>query len=347
LEAPRGDDGPDLSPILETAAIVLETERTSFWRYEDEGRTMRCEHLYLRGASRHLSSKGALPVLVNPQGFEVPSEARVTLAREASKDEPTSMLDAPVRLSGAVVGLVRYEHHLGERPRDFSPEDLLFAASIADLVALALESAQRAQPEERVGHVSLHDPLTDLPNRRLFLERVERSLRGLERRSGLVAVLSLDVDDFGKVNERVGRAGADEVLVAIARAITGVLRPADLPARLEGDAFGVLIDRLDEPWEAIAVAERVQQALGRASPPGQGPALPTASIGVALSDGSRAISAAELLREADVALARAREGGGGRYEVFASAMRREVLERMSLGWALRDALQAGQLALES
>ena len=108
----------------------------------------------------------------------------------------------------------------------------------------------------------------------------------------------------------------------------------------------MLIDRLDEPWEAIAVAERLQQALGRSHPREHTPALPTASIGVALTDGSQSISAALLLREADIALARAREGGPGRYEVFESAMRKDVLERMSLGWALRDALQAGQLALE-
>ncbi len=337
---------------------MLETERTSFWRFGDDRRTLRCEHLYLRGAGRHVTEAEVLPLFVSPGFFEALPEARVIETGDPAKDPVardlfgpylsrhgiTSVLAAPVWLSGLVVGVVFHEH-VGQPAHGFSPEDAVFAGSIADLVALALETGPHGQPEEHPAHVSLHDPLTDLPNRRLFLERVERALRGLERRSGLVAVLSLDVDDFERVNESVGRSGGDEVLVSIARAITGVLRPADLPARLSGDGFGVLIDRLDEPWEAIAVAERVQQALRRANFPAQAPVFPTASIGVALTDGSRAITASDLLHEADIALARAQEGAPGRYEVFESAMRRDVLERMSLGWALRDALSAGQLAL--
>ena len=344
FEATKGTS-PDLSHILEASATVLEAERASFWRYDDERRTLHCEHLYERSADRHLT-QDALPSMLNPHGFEVLPEVRVTVLRNSDKDTGiTSLLEAPVRMAGVEIGVVRHER-VGQKPPDFSPEDALFAGSIADLVALALEFWQPTRSEERLAHVSLHDPLTDLPNRRLFLERVDRALRGLERRSGLVAVLSLDLDHFGRVNETAGRLGGDAVLVAIARAITSVLRPADLPARLGGDSFGVLIDRLDEPWEAIAVAERVQQALGRSHPREQTPALPSASIGVALTDGSRAISATDLLREADIALARAREKGPGRYEVFESAMRRDMVERMSLGWALRDALQAGQLALE-
>ena len=323
FEAPREGTSADISHVLEASATVLEAERASLWRYDDH-RTLRCEHLYLRSTGRHVTEADALPALLSPRS--------------------TSMLEAPVRVSGVEIGVLRHERAL-QPPLDFSPEDALLAGSLADLAALTIEAWNRVRLEERGAHVSLHDPLTDLPNRRLFLERVERSLRGLERRSGLVAVLSLNVDHFERVGESVGHSGGDEVLVAIARAITGVLRPADLPARLGDDGFGVLIDRLDEPWEAIAVAERVQQVLGRVHPP-PAKALPTASIGLALSDGSRAISAADLLREADVALARAREGGPGRYEVLESAMRKDVLDRMSLGWALRDALQAGQLALE-
>ena len=343
LEGTKGDS-PDLSPVLEAGAVVLECERASFWRYHDDRRTLRCEHAYLRSEDQHLADDEPFPPLRNEGGFETLPAPRATPAR-GTDPGLTALLEAPVRVSGVEIGTVRFER-LGPKPTDFSPDDAVLAGSLADLLASTLEAWHRARGEERVAHVALHDPLTDLPNRRLFLERVERALRGLERRRGLVAVLSLDVDRFGQVNERAGRPRGDDVLVAIARAVTGVLRPADLPARLGGDAFGVLIDRLDEPWEAIAVAERVQQALGRAQVPSQGPALPTVSIGVALADDSRTISAADLLQEADIALARAREGGPGRYEVFQSAMRQDVLERMKLGWALRDALQSGQLALE-
>jgi EAL domain-containing protein (putative c-di-GMP-specific phosphodiesterase class I) len=136
------------------------------------------------------------------------------------------------------------------------------------------------------------------------------------------------------------------VLLAMARAITGVLRPSDLPARLDREGFGVLIDHLDEPWEAIAVAERVLQALARPVTMTRGPVLPTASVGIALCDGSRSTSATDLLQEAELARAHARQRGGGCYEVFETNLRPAVVERMSLGWALRDALPAGQFVLE-
>jgi Amt family ammonium transporter len=284
-------------------------------------------------------------------------QARAWDAHEATRDPLTrdllgpylarhrvaSMLDAPVRLAGRLAGILRHER-VGEPARPFTADDARLAEALADLVALALEAWQRQEAEERLAQASLHDPLTDLPNRRLFLERVDRSLRGLDRRGGgLLAVLSVDVDD--PAGTKAGRE-RDERLLAVAKAITGVLRPADTPARLEGDGFGVLIDRLDEPWEAIAVAERVLSALGRPVAAPGGPLLPAASVGIALADGSHPTSAEGLLHDANLARARARNQGGWRYEVFDTTLRRDVLDRMSLGWALRDALPAGQLVLE-
>ena len=336
--APGGSQRPDLTKVLEAAALLLETDSASFWRYLGEGQALRCEQSVLCREGRQVDGgAGEAPVLVHPRPFELPDAARIVHA------DATSLLEAPVRQASSLVGVLRLERAGGKR--SFSPEDVLLAASLADVVALHLEAWSRAQ-EDRLAHVSLHDPLTYLPNRRLLLERLERSLRGLERRTGLVALLSVDLDDFAAVNARMGREGGDQVLVAVARAITGVLRPADLPARLEDDSFGVLIDRIDEPWEAIAVAERVLQALARPVALPTGAVVPAASIGIGLADGTRAWTAADLLHDADIALTRARERGGSRYEVFESTMRKDVLDRMSLGWALRDALSAGQLALE-
>ncbi|HVQ29796.1 MAG TPA: GGDEF domain-containing protein, partial [Vicinamibacteria bacterium] len=255
FEATKGDS-PDLSLVLEAGASVLDAERASFWRRDDEHHSLRCEHLYVRSTHRHSRDREELSLLAGPRSLEALGGPRTAPARtEDPAAAGTATLDAPVRLAGMEIGLVRYER-VGRTPPGFSPDDAVVAASLADLVALSLEARHRERSEEGVVHVSLHDPLTDLPSRRLFLERVERSLRGLERRTGLVAVLSLDVDHFAQVIKTMGRSGGDEVLLAIARTIAGVLRPADLLARLGGDRFGVLIDRLDEPWEAIAVAER-------------------------------------------------------------------------------------------
>jgi diguanylate cyclase (GGDEF)-like protein len=315
----------DFGPILEKAAEVIDVERAGFWRYLSDPRALRCEHLYLRASHRHLKD-----------GAEV---------RKATASMPAgsgSRLEAPVRVSDKVVGLVGLE---GQGSRPWTEDDRLFADAVGDFIALALESWPRRAAEARLAYASLRDPLTDLPNRGLFLERVERSLRGLERQRGLVAVLSLNVDRFQQINETLGRPAGDDVLVAIAHALTAVLRPADLPARLEGDGFGVLIEQIHEPWEAIAVAERVQAALSRSMTLSGASVSPTASIGVALADDSRPTSAADLIRDAEIAMRRAKKKGRGRYEVFGSAMRRELLERMAAGWELREALAAGRLVL--
>jgi len=351
--------GLDLAVVLDAASSVMEASRVSFWRFDDDHRTLRCEHLCLRDEGRHVEAPGQeLPVLTDPRCFEALAETRTVDARNLDGDPVArdvlgpyltrhriaSMLMAPVRVAGRLVGVVGHEN-VGETPRAYSAEDALFAEGIADFAALALESGLPPPAEEHVALAALHDLVTDLPTRRLFMERVERSLRGLERRNGLVAVLSVGLDGLPDGKQR-GHAERDEALVAVARAITGVLRPADLPARLGSEVFGILIDRLDEPWEAIAVAERVLQALSRPLPAPGDSANPRASIGVALAHDSLPRTAADLLADAEAAREQARARGGGRYEVLESSIRGELLERMSLGWALRDALSAGQLALE-
>ncbi len=361
------EGSPDLAPILEAAAAVLEVERVSFWRLNADQHALRCQHLFLAREGRHIRAGAPeLPALVSARPFEGIDEARVIHTSDAARDPHTrellaaylerfhiaSLLDAPVRLAGQTIGVLRHEH-VGEEARPFGGEERLLASSLADFVALALEGAGYRKAEERLDHASLHDPLTDLPNRRLFLERADRSLRVLERRTGLVAVLSVRVDRTGVPGTNASRDAGEQLLVAAARALVGVLRPADTPARLEGEDFGVLIDRLDEPWEAIAVAERVLAALGQPlassalsreqAPPG---ARPRVIIGMAMADGSHPTTATQLLRDAESARARAQERGGSRYEVFETTLRRDVLERMRLGWALRDALSAGQLVVE-
>jgi diguanylate cyclase (GGDEF)-like protein len=357
--AASSGSGPDVALVLEAAAGVVEANRVSFWRFDADHRTLRCEHLFLRDEGRLVKAPSPeLPVLSDPRCFDALAELRSIGPRETSGDpvardllapyltrnRVTSMFTAPVRVAGRLVGVVGLEN-VGDPLRAFSPEDAAFADAIADLTALAVESELSLHAEERTAVAALHDPLTDLPGRSLFTERVERSLRGLERRNGLVAVLSVGLDGLPDGKQR-GHTERDEALVAVARAITGVLRPADLPARLGSEVFGILVDRLDEPWEAIAVAERVLQALSRPLPAPDDSAIPRASIGVALAHDSNPKAAPDLLADAEAAREQARARGGGRYEVLESSIRGELLERMSLGWALHDALPAGQLVLE-
>ena len=187
----------------------------------------------------------------------------------------------------------------------------------------------------RLAHQALHDPLTGLANRVLLRERVAHALA---RRAASLAVLFVDLDHFKDVNDSLGHAAGDRVLVAAARRLSDCVRPADTVARLGGDEFAVLLDDAGDPRAAVEVAERILNALC-APVPVEGRTLhPSASIGITFhAPGPAAVSADTLLRDADVALYRAKERRGG-YQVFDASMHAAVLERLELEADLRRAI---------
>jgi diguanylate cyclase (GGDEF)-like protein/PAS domain S-box-containing protein len=162
---------------------------------------------------------------------------------------------------------------------------------------------------------ALRDPLTKLPNRLLFMDRAHQALGRLRRSHGQVALMFIDLDRFKAVNDSFGHAAGDHLLIAVAERIRQALRDSDTAARLGGDEFVILAEDLESEAEALAVAERVLSALEAPFLAGSAEIAILASIGVSVS-GAPDANAEDLLREADIAMYRAKSAGGGRLELF-------------------------------
>ncbi len=205
--------------------------------------------------------------------------------------------------------------------------------------------AERKRAEDRLMQDALHDPLTSLPNRALFADRlahaVTRSSRHPERR---FAVLFIDLDRFKLVNDSLGHLAGDTLIVQVARRLTSCLREEDTLARMGGDEFTILLDGIVDVNDAVRIADRLMQAL---EPPFriEGEQLyVSASIGIAAS-GLVSVSAEEILGHADLAMYRAKTLGKRRYEIYDHSMHERAVSRLALETSLRRALQNNEFVL--
>jgi diguanylate cyclase (GGDEF)-like protein/PAS domain S-box-containing protein len=202
-------------------------------------------------------------------------------------------------------------------------------------------TAQR-EAAEALSQLALHDPLTGLPNRSLFMDRLGQALRRLDRQDRVLAVLFVDLDRFKVINDRFGHAAGDETLLAVGTRLREVLRPSDTVARLGGDEFVVLCEDLESDGAAVRVAERVLAALDRPIVCNGHDVVSSASIGIALS-GRAGATADALLRDADMAMYRAKETGRHRIEVFDNSARLRTQARLQTADELRLAVDSDQL----
>jgi diguanylate cyclase (GGDEF)-like protein len=199
--------------------------------------------------------------------------------------------------------------------------------------------------EEELAFLATHDPLTGLPNRTLVLARVEQMLARSARSQEPVAALFIDLDNFKSINDTLGHGVGDELLQAVTARLRGVVREADALGRLGGDEFVVIAEELSFEVGPELVAERLLAALAPPFHLGEREEVRltvSASIGIAI--GQRT-TAGELLRDADIAMYRAKWDGRNRYAVFESGMQSSVQDRMELEMDLRDALARGEFVL--
>lgn len=192
-------------------------------------------------------------------------------------------------------------------------KDMTGDARVGAFVLTTRDISRRKAVEAQLRHRALHDPLTQLPNQELFVERVEQALADGGR--GDTAVLFVDLDDFKPINDRLGHATGDQVLAAVAQRLRSCMRTADVAGRLGGDEFGVLIEGLGSRETALQAAERLLTALSAPVVVGGRPVRISPSIGVAIRSAGQD-SAARLLQCADAAMYAAKRGGKGRYVVF-------------------------------
>jgi diguanylate cyclase (GGDEF)-like protein/PAS domain S-box-containing protein len=192
---------------------------------------------------------------------------------------------------------------------------------------------------------ALHDPLTKLPNRLLLMDRARQALARLRRSNGPIALLFIDLDRFKAINDSLGHAVGDHLLISVSERLAEMLRDSDTVARLGGDEFVILAEDLDSDAEALAVAERVLHALEEPFQVGSAEVSMLASVGVSITHDPGA-EPEDLLREADVAMYRAKGAGGHNLELFDEDLRREASARLDLEDRLDHALPRHELLLE-
>ncbi len=222
--------------------------------------------------------------------------------------------------------------------------NLLDESTVQGLVLNTRDVTERRIMEEQYMHQAFHDPLTDLANRSLFLYQVGHALARGVRHAEPVTVLFLDLDNFKNVNDSLGHAAGDRLLVEAARRLSACVRDSDLIARLGGDEFAVLIESTDGVDEVLGMAERIVAALGRAFVLSGKEVFVSASIGIARTDDGA--TSDELVRNADVAMYIAKTRGKGRYVLFEPEMHAAALERLDLEADLRRAVERAELFLE-
>ncbi|MGH2693094.1 MAG: putative bifunctional diguanylate cyclase/phosphodiesterase, partial [Actinomycetota bacterium] len=237
----------------------------------------------------------------------------------------------------------RWRHHDGSwRHAETIISNLQDDPSVGGLVLNTRDISDRRRLEDELSHRALHDPLTDLANRALFKESVERALRRTGRNGRSVAVVFLDVDDFKRVNDSLGHESGDRMLAMVADRVRVSVRPYDVAARLGGDEFAVLLENADLRV-ASSVAERILRSMEAAIQIDGREITAKGSLGIAV--GGPGDDVEDVMRNADVAMYMAKARGKGRYEVFEAGMNASAVERMELAADLRRAVEGRQFIL--
>jgi diguanylate cyclase (GGDEF)-like protein len=247
---------------------------------------------------------------------------------------------APIRGLGAHLARVA-QGDFANRVAAGGPRELQQLADDVNGMTADLErlhEVERTGFQEQLWHQAFHDPLTGLPNRALFRDRLVHALARADRQVQPVGVLVLDIDNFKVVNDSLGHAYGDQLLLAVAERLRSCLRLGDTAARLGGDEFTVLVEDVGHVDELTAVAERIAEALRQPVQLDGRQVVTSASIGIALS-GPRNKPAEALLRDADLAMYRAKANGKARWQLFDDTLELQAMERLEVETDLRQALE--------
>jgi diguanylate cyclase (GGDEF)-like protein len=315
---------------------------------------------------RTLLGPGSYRELMEPVDSDVADEMREMLERTGGAitlDTPfgggrlqrylearavTHAIIAPLPGEERVIGAIILANRFGV-VRSFDHDDLRLLDTLAGNASVALQYDRLEQAvlqlsvlQEQLHHQAYHDPLTGLANRSLFTDQVRETIAS---RRGELAVLFIDLDDFKTVNDSLGHAAGDELLVSVASRLRSSLRPEDVVARLGGDEFAVMVeDAHDAEAAAVKVSRRIMEAFVLPVGVGSESVSVYVSVGIATSHGGD-FSAEEMIRDADVAMYKAKTSGKGHFEVFHPSMGAAVLERHGLKEELRLAIERQELTL--
>lgn len=218
------------------------------------------------------------------------------------------------------------------------------AGDVLEYVAVFSDITKRKQDEEQIRRQANYDALTGLPNRTLFFDRLSRSVIAARRERGMVALLFIDLDRFKVVNDTLGHAFGDMLLEKAAKRLTGCVREADTVARLGGDEFTIILRDIHQSADAALVAEEVIESIGKPFQLDGNEAFIGASIGITIYPND-ADDPSTMLRNADMAMYKAKEAGRNAFRFFTPEMDEQALTRMSLEYDLRHALHRDEFSL--
>ena len=264
-----------------------------------------------------------------------PDDRARMFAREESLAEPSAPDEYRLRHRDGRTVWVRDEAALATDAEG----RLRWHGVISDVTDRKLAEAELERRADVIRYQAVHDPLTSLPNRALFQDRL---VQALARPGAQIAVVLLDIDNFKLVNDSLGHSAGDELLMKIAPRLQTALRPDDTIARLGGDEFVVLLDRIPDERSAARVAERIVAAFEAPFELSAGEHFAKASLGIAIA-GAEGSEPASLIRDADAAMYQAKARGRARFEIFDRAMRARSVERLSVENDLRRALKRQEL----
>ena len=284
---------------------------------------------------------------VEPDGFVPTYEKYLALVTDDDRGRMQEIVEDTFQRKGGFEhevkigrsdGTVRLVHAIG-RTR------LNEVGEVVRMVGTCQDITETKKLEEKVRHQAFHDSLTGLPNRELFLDRLEHARARQARGIKPLGVLFIDIDEFKTVNDSNGHRAGDELLIEVGRRITPVLRTGDTFARLGGDEFAVLLEEVEDAAEVIGVADRVVKALSE-SPFPQIESAISASVGLVMEEADGSRTSDEILRDADIAMYAAKKKGKSRYEVFDAAMREELEARLTMKREIQHAIENDELFLE-
>jgi EAL domain-containing protein (putative c-di-GMP-specific phosphodiesterase class I)/GGDEF domain-containing protein len=337
--------------ICETAAHAMQVERVNAWRLLPGPLRLKCVHAYTRSTDTHVRPPALETLPMDGEYVEFLQVVRAIDAADVHVDPSTatsqgalrdylrrhgicSLLDAPVRLEGELIGVICHEQ-VGA-VRAWTPEEAAFAGSMGDFVAMAIEIDRRRQAETQLAHLRLHDPVTDLPNRDYLVERVRERLATPHGMQEPVAVVHVHVALPYGAAMPANAPTVEDVMAEVANRLRVAAGEQGALARVRADGFAVLSHRDVPEREVIGIAERCVDAVRGVS--GWQGVEASAAVGVAFARDLEEGDPRVLMRNAELASERAGTQGRHRFEVFDLGEHRALVERLQMEQAMRDAL---------
>ncbi len=354
LVAGAADPNEVMPGIIEAMCTGLSFECGSHWSLDKDGALLQCNASWGENAPAIAEFLALTRKMSVPSGVDLPGRAwagheplvltdvgseqgfsRTTAALQAGL---RSALALPIMAAGRTFGVIEL---FGAEA--IQPDEALIQL-LKSLSAQIGQSFQRKLAEDQLRFIATHDSLTDLPNRSLFNERLRHALHQSTRYSRGIAVMFIDMDRFKVVNDSLGHSAGDRLLQDSAKRLAECLRESDTVARLGGDEFVVMIENFTAPKDAIAVAQKVLASLARPFFVDGQEFLMSASIGISTfpDDGK---DAETLLKNADIAMYRAKDQGRNNYQFYSAQMNKHTFERLAMESSLRRAVERNEFLL--